>query len=262
MSRLAIVIRAVGSIESLEGTLVSVLENRPADCEILVALDKPYSDPYELKDEVRFVQGPKRQGPTACINEALAATRAPIVHLLASGCTVTEGWTEPAVARFDDCRIAAVAPWSWMPNARTRSLPPGWPIAPADGACWSAKVEPTCPATRSRRSLDRAGLRLSTARPRSTAVGGLSTQLGPAQVDVELARALARAGYRAAVERQSKVFAMAEADACEGAFRQALHEERLFWRICLIPDASEPWWPMPAWWPSTCCAAFRDRRCS
>ena len=41
MPRLAIVIRAVGSIESLEGTLVSVLENRPADCEILVALDKP-----------------------------------------------------------------------------------------------------------------------------------------------------------------------------------------------------------------------------
>ena len=27
----------------------------PADCEIVVALDQPYSDPYELKDEVRFV---------------------------------------------------------------------------------------------------------------------------------------------------------------------------------------------------------------
>ena len=53
--RLAIVISAIGSIESLEGTLVSVLENRPADCEILVVLNRPYSDPYDLQGEVRFV---------------------------------------------------------------------------------------------------------------------------------------------------------------------------------------------------------------
>lgn len=36
--RLSIVIPAVSSAEDLEQTLVSVLENRPDDCEIVVAL--------------------------------------------------------------------------------------------------------------------------------------------------------------------------------------------------------------------------------
>ena len=54
MARLAIVITDGGSIESLESTLVSVLENRPPDCEVLVALAGPYADPYELSGEVRF----------------------------------------------------------------------------------------------------------------------------------------------------------------------------------------------------------------
>ena len=94
MPRLAIVISAVGNVQSLEGTLVSVLENRPADCEIVVALNRPYADPYELKGEVRFVTA--RGATVAGINQALAATRAPFVHLLASGCQVTEGWTDEA----------------------------------------------------------------------------------------------------------------------------------------------------------------------
>ena len=71
MPRLAIVITAVGSVESVERTLVSVLENRPTDCEVFVALNQPYSDPYDLKDEVRFVQNDSR---SVCqrINQTLA----------------------------------------------------------------------------------------------------------------------------------------------------------------------------------------------
>ncbi len=73
MPRLAIIISAVGSVESWEGTLVSVLENRPADCEIIVALSQPYADPYDLKDEVRFVAPLGRGSATATINAALAS---------------------------------------------------------------------------------------------------------------------------------------------------------------------------------------------
>ena len=62
MPRLAIIISAVGSIEALENTLVSVLENRPADCDVVVVHSKPYSDPYELKNEVRFVSAPRGSG--------------------------------------------------------------------------------------------------------------------------------------------------------------------------------------------------------
>ena len=51
MSRLSIVIPVLGSLDGLEDTLVSVLENRPADCQIVVVLNQPYDDPYDLKDE-------------------------------------------------------------------------------------------------------------------------------------------------------------------------------------------------------------------
>ena len=70
MSRLAIVISAAGNVESLEATLLSVLENKPADCQIIVALNEAYSDPYDLKDEVRFVTSRAGAGPIECLNRA------------------------------------------------------------------------------------------------------------------------------------------------------------------------------------------------
>jgi hypothetical protein len=44
--RLSIIIPVLGSSTRLESTLVSVLENRPPDCEILVLLGAPYDDPF------------------------------------------------------------------------------------------------------------------------------------------------------------------------------------------------------------------------
>ena len=67
--RLSIVIPALASVEALERTLVSVLEKRPADCEIIVVLNTSYDDPYQLTDEVHFASarkgqaGPKVQSP-------------------------------------------------------------------------------------------------------------------------------------------------------------------------------------------------------
>ena len=131
MPRLAIVISAVGSIESLEGTLVSVLENRPADCEIIVALHQPYSDPYDLKAEVRFLPPVGRESTVAGIHRALAATRAPFVHLLASGCQVTEGWADEALARFGDRHIGSVAPLVWDAEHRERIFAAGLGYCPS-----------------------------------------------------------------------------------------------------------------------------------
>ena len=63
MPRLSIVIPVLGDPQQLDDTLLSVLENRPANCEILVVHNQPYHDPYNLSDEVRFVEaerGPAR----------------------------------------------------------------------------------------------------------------------------------------------------------------------------------------------------------
>ena len=230
MPRLAIVISAVGSIELLEGTLVSVLENRPADCEILVALNKPYSDPYDLQGEVRFVQAGARASSIGGINQAMAATRAPFVHLLASGCQVTEGWTDDALSRFGDRQIGSVAPLVLNAEHHERILAAGLgyrrggkrylvaqgrtELAPGDagamvGACGFA-------AFYRKAALD--------------ATGGLSARLGHRQADLDLALALRAAGFAVALEPRSRVYAAAEIERPESALRNSLHDERLFWR--------------------------------
>jgi len=54
--RLSIVIPCLGGAAEFDATLVSVLQHRPADCEVLVIHNEPYDDPYALGHEVRFVE--------------------------------------------------------------------------------------------------------------------------------------------------------------------------------------------------------------
>ena len=65
MTRLSIIIPVLGHSTRLDDTLVSVLENRPANCEIIVVHTEPYDDPYDLAGEVRFLEA--RAGPSAAI---------------------------------------------------------------------------------------------------------------------------------------------------------------------------------------------------
>ena len=108
--QLSIVIPALGQLQLLEETLISVLANRPEDCEILVVLNGDYHDPYELSDEVRFIDAPLAADWAACANLGIARSRAPIVHLLAPGVEVEEGWVQPAMVCFADRRVAIVTP--------------------------------------------------------------------------------------------------------------------------------------------------------
>ena len=158
MPRLAIVISAAGSVDALEATLVSVLENRPAGCEVLVALTRPYADPYDLKDEVRFLTPPRRTSPVAALNLALASVQSPVVHVLAAGCVVSEGWTNAALSHFADRASRRGGPLGLerrradeasggghrLPSKRTAS--PGWPgrqgrrISNAGDGDWPRRV--------------------------------------------------------------------------------------------------------------------------
>jgi cellulose synthase/poly-beta-1,6-N-acetylglucosamine synthase-like glycosyltransferase len=56
--RLSIIIPAPGDETTLEETLVSVLENRPENSEIVVVLGFGYHDPWSVGEEVRFIQAP------------------------------------------------------------------------------------------------------------------------------------------------------------------------------------------------------------
>lgn len=108
---LSIVIPAPADAEALEVTLVSVLENRPADCEVVVALGFRYDDPWRIADEVRMVAAPPGSGPVACTNLGVAASTAPIVHVLAAGWLATPGWTDgPLGMLADHDDVTAVVP--------------------------------------------------------------------------------------------------------------------------------------------------------
>jgi hypothetical protein len=113
VNRLSIVIPHTGDSERLETTLLSVLENRPEACEVLVVLSDVYNDPYDLaaENEVTFIYAPIGTDLIRCINLGIDASQAPIVHLLTPGMTVVPGWSEVAMARLDrDPMVTSVAP--------------------------------------------------------------------------------------------------------------------------------------------------------
>ena len=97
--RLSIVIPAT-EVSGLEETLVSVLENRPADCDIIVAHTMRYDDPWNIREEVSFVEPPRGSGLIGCIHAGAAAATGDVIHVLAAGWKATDGWTEPALEHF------------------------------------------------------------------------------------------------------------------------------------------------------------------
>ncbi len=230
MPRLAIVISAVDNFESMEGTLVSVLENRPADCEVIAALSQPYADPYDLKDEVRFVQASKRPTSITAIQAALAVTRAPFVHLLASGCEVSEGWADRALSRFGDRQVASVVPLVFDADVREQILAAGVGYNRGGRRVLVGQGQRELQAQTQAKVVGACGFAAFYRKAALDFVGGLSTQLGGRQADVDLALVLRRAGFEVALESESRVYARPSVDAAEGPFRQALHDERLFWR--------------------------------
>lgn len=107
--RLSIVVPVGDDLAAFENSLVSVLENRPSDAEVLVAHDGNYDDPFDLGDEVRFVTcGDNRS--VDLVAQAATEARGRFVHVLAGGWRATEGWTEAAVEAFDDAEVGVVVP--------------------------------------------------------------------------------------------------------------------------------------------------------
>ncbi len=109
MPRLSIIV-AHQNDQRLEETLLSVLENRPHDCEVLVAHDGSYADPYQLADEVLFVEANDCSSLTAKLNEAIYAACSPVVHVLGEGVTVSEGWCDGPCYHIQKLQQAAVSP--------------------------------------------------------------------------------------------------------------------------------------------------------
>ena len=233
MPRLTILIPCVGGAAEFDATLVSVLQHRPADCEVLLVHTEPYDDPYDLAGEVQFLRTDRSCKLVDLLNEGLAAADGEIVHVLRCGLEVTEGWTEAAVNRFGDADVAAVSPLV-MEADRTTLAAAGvrWTVGGArrvvadqrvlhggSGRLRAGILGPTLAAGFYRRDV-------------LQALGGFDARLDQRYVDVDLALAIAALDLRTICEPASRVIATAASagDEHRAPIARGRNAERVFWR--------------------------------
>ena len=238
--RLSIVIPTPADTAAMEETLVSVLEHRPDDCEIVVSLGCEYADPWNIREEVRFVQAPTGSTLVGCVNLGVAASEGEVVHVLAAGWRATEGWTDRPMERFEDDDVGAVVPLGvagdnrdHVVSAGVRCAVGGRRIDVAADTRWRKAKVAECPpagATVPQGPVLEAGFWRSDVL--NLAGRGFTTVCGDATADADMAITLSRSGLRVVLEPYSHVIAPS---ATSGrvrprSFAAGLHAERLFWR--------------------------------
>ena len=224
---LSIVIPTVADTAALEETLVSVLENRPPDCEIVVPLGCSYDDPWGIRDEVTFVQAPRGSRLTACTNLGIASSRGSVIHVLAAGWKATPGWTDEPLARFAAEDIAAVVP-AMVTAADGRGVPAGVRISRGGRRIrLSAPRQADTPLAARAAPILEAGFWRSDVL--QLAGPGFSTACGEALADADMAAAVSCLPFSVVYEAASRVI-RGESRSMPRAFRSGLYAERLFWR--------------------------------
>lgn len=230
MPRLSIVIPVVGDPQQLDDTLVSVLESRPANCEVVVVHNQSYHDPYNLSDEVRFVEARRGAGWGECANCGVAASQSPIVNVLTCGVEVHAGWSDVAMRHFRDPSIAAVAAVVVDRDNRDRVISAGLGYR-AEGAAWRLGYRQTVDQAVANQQ-DLCGPDPLVAFYRKSVLdllGGFSSWAGAAMAGVDLGLALREAKCRSVVEPQCLAHAAASLHRMGSAFHHGRYAERVFW---------------------------------
>jgi len=225
--RLSVVIPAT-DVPALEDTLVSVLENRPRDCDVIVALGMPYSDPWNIRDEVTLVEA-HGAGLVGCINAGIAASTGDVIHVLAAGWKATEGWTDRAVEHFSRGDVGAVVPLAVADADRDQPVSTGVRRTPG------GRVMPVVPRRRAEGGItigiapSAPSLEAGFWRAEVLADGGFATACGEANAAADMSAALKAARLDVVVEPTSRVVC-GPVPRRSNAFLAGLHAERLFWR--------------------------------
>ena len=233
MCRLSIIIPLWADNDSFEDTLASVLQNRPADCEVLVVHSQAYDDPYDLAGEVRFVAVPQDASSSQVINAGCRAAQGDIVHVLQPGVLATDGWTAAALASFHDPQVCAVAPLLVDEVDDDRIVAAGLRYTRGGRRlCHGAGVTRSEISRVLRRAIVGPGLFAGFYRRWTwEAIGGFCERLDVNWADVDFALSLRSLGYQAVLEPDSVMRASPTAvlDA-PLSFRAGRGAERVFWR--------------------------------
>ncbi len=109
MPRLSIIVPHLHDDSGLELTLLSVLENRESDFEILITHNGSYDDPYKLdQDEAILIQSEANVSFSEQLNLAIASACSPIIQVLLPGAVVQPNWCDEALAIMNDRNVSAV----------------------------------------------------------------------------------------------------------------------------------------------------------
>lgn len=225
---LSIVVPAPHDAAALEATLVSVLENRPTDCEIVVPLGFDYDDPWGVAGEVRLVPAPPGSGLASCANVGIAASAAPVVHLLAAGWRATPGWTERPLELLGAGDVKAVVPAGVAAEDADAVVAAGIRVSrggrrvaltPRRHAA-AARIRPAAPLLEA--GFWRAGV-LEAAGP------GFATTCGDWLADADMATAVGCLPGRVVFAPESRVVCGPQRTRPR-SFTAGLEAERLFWR--------------------------------
>jgi hypothetical protein len=242
VQRLSIIVPLTGDLKRLEDTLVSVLENQPEQSEVVVVLNEPYDDPYQLRGEVKFVEARQGADLVDCFACGLAASDAPIVHTIASGFEATPGWAGAALTRFAETDVAAVAPLVVDRDHPQRVL--------SAGVCWTAAG--SVGRIASGKPLDQfagadgvlCGPELVVAFYRRDVlemIERLPSQGSDLAAATELALAMRKAGYRAVQEPGCVTTATGDLLVSGSPWREGVAGERLFRRWKAVPGWKRSW---------------------
>ncbi|MCA9136299.1 MAG: hypothetical protein KDB00_06060 [Planctomycetales bacterium] len=202
--RVSIVIPLQRDEQLFEATLLSVLENQPADCQILAAHNGTYSDPFQLGDEVTFVTA-RSSNLVDLVRDAFGATTAPIVHVIGTGMKASTDWLDPAIASFTESDVAAAAA-TLVSEQTTQIHSTGWCDTPG------RYCQPQRAAERDRRTDALNGFFLDACFVRRDLLGELLDAIAPAMNDpVAFSYAagclLKRSGWKISTSFDSQIFA-------------------------------------------------------
>ena len=242
MPLLSIIVPVMGNPKRFEDTLVSVLENQPERSEVVVVLNEPYDDPYGLRGEVKFVEAQAGADLVDCLACGLAASNAPVVHMIAGGFEATPGWAEAALARFAEADVAAVAPVVVDRDHPDRILSAGlrWTLAGSIVRIAAGKrLNRLVTANRFLcvPELDAAFYR----RDVLESIETLQHHGNELATATEIALAMCKAGFRTVQEPACVTTATSELIASASAWQEGIASERLFHRWTAVPGWKRSW---------------------
>lgn len=232
MCRLSIVIPFLGETEPFEDSLVSVLQHRPDDCEVLVVHRGGYDDPYDLSDEVGFVAVPNATPLAEVLNAGFRRARGEVLHVLQPGVRARLGWTDPALEHFDDPWVAAVAPVIVDSREPARIASAGI-VYTACGTCrWNGAGTLFARGERvfRRRVIGPTANAAFYRRTAVEALGGYCPQVGSDLADADFALSLRDLGFRNVLEPDCVVATHVQQQRCAPSFALGRDVERVYWR--------------------------------